>query len=463
MRNIVISQDKKLGTILALAGVISVSVGIAIRVSPIMTIAVSILFLVILFIYIYNKLYDLSLWVLAFVYLAVQFQITAVEALRFVFLLAIVLFSLLLLRKHRVPLNNVVIGLALLGFYAVCTSFLSSYLLVAFLKGVSLILLAAFLMLMPPALNQLYPQKSSLKHVLELFSYLIVIVVISSIIYYFLFPESSNQRLGGTALLNGRFRGWFTNPNDIATFLGVFSIPILLFQARNQKSKLVKSAIIFVLLLTAGELIATQSRSGILAGFISMMVFILLSKNQPSRVLVISLIIIFAVLVILLKPNDNFLRAFIFRNEVNLEGSGRIAYWIAAWNRFLLKPVFGSGFGVSIGIINKVSFVFSSNEFSIQKDNSYIAALEELGIVGNLMLWLILLLPLAQICLRSIRSARMPPYEPKTVLVAVISAGMFNAVFESWLLSPGNIFCLSFWLFSAFICHTKKIEQNPPL
>ena len=179
--------------------------------------------------------------------------------------------------------------------------------------------------------------------------------------------------------MDGRYRGWFVNPNDLATLYAVFFIPILWFEAGKRKMGPVKLGLLLVFLLAAVELLATQSRAGILTGLVSLLVLIMGNQKWPARILVVTMLLLIVVTVYFENPEKNIIRQFIYRNEVRLEGSGRLAYWAAAWNRFLVKPVFGAGLGVSNSGVDTAGLVFSSRGYTIQKDNSYLAALEEIA------------------------------------------------------------------------------------
>jgi O-antigen ligase len=280
---------------------------------------------------------------------------------------------------------------------------------------------------------------------------LAVIIVVSSAVYYCVNPGSSNEYFSGTALMNDRFRGWFVNPNDLATLYGVFFLPILGFEIMRQRSGLVRLALLVVLVLAAIQLLATQSRAGIAAGLIALVVLYTGDLQWRSRILVLAVMVLLMTTIYFQNPQDNLVRDFAYRNEATLEGSGRLAYWASAWGRFLQRPILGAGMGVSDTGARVAVLAYSSEGYTLQKDNSYIAALEENGLVGCAILVTVLLLPLIRSCWKWFRASDRQQRRARLVFVAIVAAGLFNALFESWLLAVGNLFCLSFWTFAALL------------
>lgn len=436
---------------IALVLLLSLVVGISLAFFSVETLVISIFISFVLFAIASRKLYDLLLWACLLVPLFSQFRVSAFEMLRFGLLVLVILVSVYIIKFKKVEFNHISVGIILLSLYAMVTSFQSYYPIVALLKGISLLLLGGFLLFVPLAIRQLYPDVHMREHILRLFLYFSILIVVSSGLYYFINPASSNDYFSGTSFLNERYRGWFVNPNGLAMPLGVFFVPILWFEAGRTRMGWAKIGLLVVFVLAAIELFATQSRAGIVAGMVSLFVLVLGGKRWSSRILIVILIVLSMVMICLENPENNVLRRFVYRNEVRLEGSGRLSYWAAAWNRFVMKPVFGSGLGVSNTDADADSLAFNARGYTIQKDNSYMAALEELGMFGCTVLVAALLLPLLKACWEQFNAARRLQDKSDLIFVAVVSAGILNAVFESWLLSVGNVFCLSFWIFASLL------------
>jgi O-antigen ligase len=308
------------------------------------------------------------------------------EVGRFVYLFLLGLLSALLVQKQKLGRNPVALGLGLVACYSIATSFLSYYPMISLLKGISLLLLAGFLLFVPPAIERLHPHIGAKEYMLRMYLYFAIIIVLSNAIYYFINPSSSDDLSGiysGTSLLAGRFRGWFLNPNTIGAMHGIFFVPILWSEVVKHKMGPARIGLLVTFLIAAVELLASQSRAGILAGIVSLLVLILGRKKWAPRVMILGMIGLMTLAIYVNDPENNLIRNFIYRNEVTLEGSGRLPVWTATWNRFLAHPVFGSGLGVANTASDMESkesmegIVFSSQGYTIEKGNSYLGALEE--------------------------------------------------------------------------------------
>jgi O-antigen ligase len=437
---------------------VSLFSGIVIALIPFQTgyVFVLLTFLLCLFI-IYKNRYDLLLFIGIFIFAFAQFQKSIFELGRFFSLFFLCLLSAYLVRKIKIQKNPVSLGIGLLAFYSIISSPLSYHPTVALLKGVSLLLLGGFLLFVPLAIKRVHPQMDLKNYILRMYLWFSMVFVLSNMIYYFIRPFSTDDYFSGSSVLVGRFRGWFINPNDLATFLGVFFIPILWYEFTKRKMGLAKIGFFLVFLIALIELLATQSRAGTCAGIISLSILILGGKKWGFRIFLVVSVFVFLLTFYIENPSDNFIRHFIYRNEVKLEGSGRLDYWNAAWNRFLRKPVFGAGLGVSDTNTQTEGFVFSSRGYTLQKDNSYMTALEELGIIGTTILIVMLILPTIKKAWEEFKIIEPLRDTSNMVIVAIVSAGLFNACFESWLLSVGNLASLYFWIIVSMLMVKKEI------
>jgi O-antigen ligase len=375
---------------------------------------------------------------------------------RFVYLLLLGLLSASLVLKQGLAKNPVAFGLGLVGIYSIATSFFSYYPIISSLKGISLLLLGGFLFFVPPAIERLHPGVSSKEYILRMFLYFAVIIVISNGIYYFVNPSTSNDYFSGTSFMNERFRGYFINPNDLAALYGIFFLPILWHEMRKQKTRLARLLLLLIFILTAIELFATGSRAGILAGIVALCILIFGQMRWLSRAMIISIIGVILFGAYVENPENNFARKFIYRNEVTLEGSGRLPVWIETWNKFLDKPVFGCGLGVTGTHSRGKSLTFSSEGYTIEKGNSYLGALEELGLVGVAILLWTLFFPILRVCWKGFNEVKLPSDRSNIVLIAIVIAGLVNATFEAWLLSVGNFLTFSFWIFASLLVDMEK-------
>jgi len=428
--------------------VISLVAGASVAIFPEGTLFISLATSLVLFVLVSNNLYDLLLYACPLIFLFAQFQIAAFDLTRWMFLLLLGLLSAYLIRKQKLAINPVAIGISLMAFYSMVTSYLSYYPTVSLLKSISVLLLAVFLLFVAPAIQLLHPRIGATEYMLRMYLYMAILIVISNAMFFSIRPSAS--------FLGGRFRGWFMNPNGIGAVYGVFFLPILGFEIGKHRMGFVKLGLLFTFLLAAIELLASQSRAGILAGVASLFILTLGQKRWASRIIIVGMLGLVVSAIHLGDPENDLIRRFVYRNEIELEGSGRLPVWIETWNRFLARPLFGSGLGVANTGSSMESVVFSTGGYTIEKGNSFLGALEELGLVGVTGLVATLLVPIWRACWKGLNAVNLPKDKSNLVLIAIIVAGLFNATFEAWLLSVGSFLCFSFWIFASLLLNTES-------
>lgn len=433
---------------ITLALLVSLAAGASLAIFPEETLFIALSISLVLFALVSNHLYDLLLYACPLIFLFAQFPIAVFDLMRWVFLLLLGLLSAYLIQKQKLAQSPVALGLGLMALYAVMTSPLSYYPTVSLQKGISLLLLAGFLLFAAPAIQLLHPRMGAKKYMLRMFLCFSIIIVISNAIFFLIRPSLS--------FLGGRFRGWFVNPNGIGAIYGIFLLPILGFEVGKHRMGFVKLGLLLTLLIAAIELLASQSRAGILAGVVSLFTLILGQKKWPSRILMVGMLGLIILVIYLDNPANNLIRRFAYRNEVRLEGSGRLPVWIATWNRFLARPLFGSGLGVADTGSATESVAFSSGGYTIEKGNSYLGALEELGLVGVTGLIAALFTPILRACWRELNAVKLSGDKSNLVLIAIVAAGLVNAALEAWLLSVGSFPCYSFWIFASLLVNAKE-------
>ena len=452
MRSISRGRDRSPSVALSLlACLISVILGVAVPLYPEQALPIAFLAAAALLLLACCSLYDAVLWACPLVFLFAQFQIAALDLLRWCILLLLILLSAYLLRNERPRTTPVTFGLGLVALYAIATSIQSYYPAISLEKAISLLLLAGFLLLVPPAIERLHPRLGAREYVLRMFFWIGVAIVLSNALFVLAKPSA--------AFLAGRYRGWFANPNGIGAVYGIFLIPVLAAEIGKHRPGLARFASICVFLLAAIELLASQSRAGIAAGIVSLAVLTLPKRGLPTRVLVIGMVGLIIAALFISAPDNDLGRRLILRNETVFEGSGRFSVWADIWQRILARPVLGSGLGVERTGSTSGELALNSVGYTIEKGNSYLGLLEELGIVGAAVVIVALLAPILKVCMRGLSRATSVGEKPDLRLVAIVLAGLTNALFEAWLLSVGSILCFSFWLFSALLLRQKSEQK----
>jgi len=377
-----------------------------------------------------------------------QFQGAVFLIMRWAALFMLLLASAYVVRRRRLVANPAAAGLGMLGLYCALTSSLSYYPTVSLLKSFSLLLLAGVALCVAPAVRRLHPDLGAQKYVRRVYLWLALAVVLSNAVFSVAMPSLS--------LYNGRFRGWFVNPNGIGALYGVFFLPLLESEALKCRRAGLKLGLVFVLLLTVLELAASQSRAGILSGVIATLVLLLGGRRWQTRILLIAMLVAALLTIYLTVPQGNPISQFLYRGEADLTGSGRLLTWKDMWARFLARPLLGAGLGVSDTGTQADGITFASAGYTIEKNNSLLAALEELGMLGFSILVLALIVPIGRACWRGWSQASSRGDRSHLVLIAIVVAGLFNTMFEAWLLSPGSLFCFSFWIFVALLLSESR-------
>ena len=375
------------------------------------------------------------------------------SVMRFILLFLLGGVSAYLTRKEKVSKNPVALGLGLVALYSIGTSFWSFYPTISLLKGISILLMAVFLFFGPSALQLLHPGIGAKGFVIKVFFYFSIIIVISNALFFIIMP--------GSSFSDGRFYGWMGNPNNVGAIYGIFILPVLGYEFKRDRFGFARLAFMLTFLLAAIQLFASRSRAGLLAGLFSLLVLSFGQKKQVKKLsylTIIGMLGFISLLVSLSNWENSLLRNLIYRNEVTLQGSGRLPAMAEVWNNFKSHLILGSGLGVADTGAKRKALVTSSSGFQTEKSNSYLAALEELGIVGCLILIMTLLLPICKACLRELSAHTFETDRLNLTLAAILIAGLVNTNFEAWLLSVGSFEGFYFWIVASLLFFEEKKE-----
>jgi O-antigen ligase len=415
-------------------------------------IAISISISLAAILFVKNKLFDAILWICPYIFLLAQLQVSVLDLSRWVILFLLAFISVLFSLKQPARLNPISVGLDLLAVYSIVTSLLSYYPIISLSKGFSILMLAVFLNFLFPCLQALYPRLDAKDYLNKMFLVFSIVIVISNAVYFLLQP--------GASFMGGRFKGWFINPNGIGAMYGIFFLPMIANTFTEKLKGWRRIGIIGIFLLAMTELLASQSRAGILSGIISMFVLILAKRRWPVRIILSGVLVWVIAGVFIIDPTDNPIRAFIYRNEITLQGSNRLDIWRQTWKQFLVNPVLGTGLGVENTGLTSANLVFTTQGYSTEKTNSYLGLLEELGAVGGGLLLIFLIIPLFRKCWQGLNSIDRKQEQREIILIAIIAGGAANAMFEAWLLSVGSIIALMFWVSAAMLFFSNRASQE---
>jgi O-antigen ligase len=120
----------------------------------------------------------------------------------------------------------------------------------------------------------------------------------------------------------------------------------------------------------------------------------------------------------------------------------RYEMWSGVWPLFWREKLTGYGFASSHLLV----FPFTRDkEAGRSIHNSYLETFGDLGLIGLSLLLLILYRILAKTLALIQRREDYRERNVNAVFIAILIAGLFNAFFESWMFSVGNLTSLLFW------------------
>lgn len=401
------------------------------------------LLLVMFFLLLVGKLFFSILIILPYVYILSQIPDTIFEYGRWLMLAACCITGLAIILRNKYPLksNTAILALFLIGLFSILISYESYYPIVSILKGLSLILLACCLLCVLSVIN--FQMSGEIRNkLIKVYVIMALVVVISNFLYYLYSPS--------TSFILGRFRGWFTNPNGIGAMYGIFFIPLIYSEVINDSRYLYKVSIFIMLILTTIHIVMSQSRAGILAAITGIIIFHFFRYKYINRLKVVFIIVTVISLLYTFTPN-NVIQRYVYRNEPEVSGSSRLLIWQDLLQNIEDRPWLGTGLGVSDTGITGVDIVYKTGGYTQEKSNSYLAMLEELGVVGTSIFVLLVLLPLFRIMVFTYRSNNETSHQTNAIFIAIVWAGLVNAMFEAWILSAGSIIALSFWIFLSLL------------
>jgi O-antigen ligase len=239
----------------------------------------------------------------------------------------------------------------------------------------------------------------------------------------------------------------FLNPNTLGGVISVICWPLLILATLKSPAR---HAVPFAL---CGYLLyLSESRASYLAAFFAGC-FILLALKRRLMLTTI-LIVVTAVLVAVAAYYpyiiENQIQNLVIKHtDTNGVMDTRVDLWAVGIANIKERPLFGGGFGVSVGRSENWQVSFSAEDVNREKGNSYLAIAEEIGLVGSILplcLILVLLKRMWQVC-----------FSPHIALITiafggVVIAGLINAFFEAWMFAAGSALGMFFWI-CAFLFH----------
>jgi len=262
------------------------------------------------------------------------------------------------------------------------------------------------------------------------------------------------------------FRGPFGNPNALGAFIPLVA-PVLLLRLSQttKKEPIIRTAYVALAVLYAVCLLMSRSRTGIIATFVCCAWWLFFSSRKVFTWFVttgfIGALILFAYF-----PGyvDSLNRTFVQKDSPYLLHS-RERLLADSWEAAKANPVLGTGFGVAKGSSEEWQFGFSSGIAGREKMNSFLALVEEVGLVGAAFLVYPIIWVLAASArrLKLIRMFHASDREYQTVvtLSACLLGGLVDSMGEAWLTAAGFFACVMFWLIYGVLSTRLTMPLRP--
>ena len=249
----------------------------------------------------------------------------------------------------------------------------------------------------------------------------------------------------------GYFAGPFGNPNSLGAFIPLVA-PVLLLELLRSFDKAQQIRVANVLLTIAyfTFLFMSRSRGGLAATFLACGWWLYFAHRR-AFIGFLGGSLIAAVIMGLYVPEygQNLNRVYVLKGGsyvLKSRGESLSATWEAAKE----SPLIGVGFGVSKGYSEDWEFGFESGTAGREKVNSFLALVEEVGLIGAGFL----LLPLAWVFVNATQRLMLfrrrhqmgEEFWVMLTLSACLVGGAAEVCVEAWLTSVGFFSTILFWL-----------------
>ena len=259
--------------------------------------------------------------------------------------------------------------------------------------------------------------------------------LLAGLILKFLKPEWTH--------LVGRYRGLLGNPNAMGIFSGL--VLILLFVVDYLKIfKWTKIQRIIYFAIPITTMLLSKSRSAIMT-ILVFYVFKRLLKINPFLSFILFLILTFSYNLIL--TNLPFIVLYFgwedyFRVDTLAEGSGRYVAWEYAWEYIKENGIWtGGGFTFDVSLFSRESITLSRLGHQGNVHNSFLTFWLNTGVIGLFFF----IVGIVRLVLKGLRKSK--------IILPVIYACLFSAMWESWLTASLNPFTICFILIFCLILY----------
>lgn len=241
-----------------------------------------------------------------------------------------------------------------------------------------------------------------------------------------------------------RFSGWTDNPNTLAMLIAPTVIMLFVDSfIMAKKGNVVRLAFLFAGIFL---LVKTGSRAGLLWVIIALFGYVIV--RQTSAWLFMASIAALMIILVIGEDIYDLLYATMSRDNYRAGGdilTGRSEVWPFGLSYFYQKPLLGYGLGSSEKIIGGHDFDI---HVGLHFHSSYLTAAVEVGAIGLFSMIVCFLTTILRSYYYFSSNGFYKQGDSRYIIVAfmIFFGALFNAIFESWLLSPGNVNFILFWV-----------------
>ena len=331
---------------------------------------------------------------------------------------------------------------------AMVSAAVSAYPTLAFLKGMSLLLLFLY--------GSTGARLAVMERTAVFFSSLLIgceLLVYVSAISYFIFRCEI-----------------FGNPNSMGAVMGVAALPLLLWGILVSERPTTRWRRTFAFALALILLFSSYARAGIAGAAVSCILLCLSLRRYGLLVGGTCIALLLAALVATTvplhqQPSDSLTYVFLYKGhrEDGLLASRR-SIWDDTVSAIKNHPWLGSGFGTSptsSDLVQQPGSVESLREATREHGNSYLAITEWVGVMGDIPFFALVILIAVNVG-RALTRARHTRnvFSPALPLAGVLAAGLVHAAFEDWLFAVGYYLCIFFWSLAFVMVDVLRPSAN---
>lgn len=256
----------------------------------------------------------------------------------------------------------------------------------------------------------------------------------------------------GITIIMNQYAGFFGNQNMFGTFSALIT-PYVLFHwrivAKKKWQKWLDVGLLATILL---GLWFSNSRNGMSSCVIAVTIYFFVVNLQSRVKIVAAAICLLLALSIsptmksdlvsfVRKGTDKSVQVTDFSSQFVEEE--RFKMWSGVWPLFWKQKLTGYGFAASHLLV----FPFTRDEEAGRAlHNSYLEIFGDLGLPGLLLLLMLIYRVGTKAVSLTQQKGEYLERNINAVFISVFAAGIFNAFFESWMFSVGNLTSLMFWV-----------------